>query len=162
MSSETRPTAAEANPTSAPVTDSTPAPAYEGNATAHEGERHHQGHDLPPHGHNISTQPGVRPNEDLALHYSHEHQHDHMHHASTSLAGRHDDILYARGTTEDQHITPQNHAHTVEHHRKGSAHVGVDSKDHSYSETDAEKGDVGVETAYVGTTETEDGRKHRF
>jgi concentrative nucleoside transporter, CNT family len=163
MSAENRPTPATADQTPEPMT-STPAPAYEGNATAHEGERHHQGHDLPAHGHNISSQTAgsVRPNEDLALHYSHEHQHDHMHHGRTSLAGRHDDILYARGTTEDQHIGHQDHSHTVEHHRK-SAQIGVDSKDHSYSETDAEKGDIGVEPAdRVGTNETEDGRKHRF
>jgi concentrative nucleoside transporter, CNT family len=169
MSAENKPTTAPAEPTTASVpantstTESTPAPAYDGDATAHEGERHHQGHDLPAHGHNPSVQTGVRPNDDLALHYSHEHQHDHLHHGRTSLAGRHDDILFARGATEDQHIGHQDHSHTVNHHRK-SAQVGVDSKDHSgtYSETDAEKGDLGVEPTRVGTNETEDGRRHCF
>ncbi|ETN46366.1 uncharacterized protein HMPREF1541_00550 [Cyphellophora europaea CBS 101466] len=143
--------------TPAPAT----APAYNGDATAHEGERHHKGHDLPAHGHNPSTQPDVDQNPDLTLHYSHEHQHDHMHHGRTSLAGRHDDILYARGTTEDQHIGHQDHSHTTHQHPKG-AHVGVDSKDHSYSETDAEKGEVGTDPTKVATNETDDGRNHRF
>jgi concentrative nucleoside transporter, CNT family len=144
-----------------------PAPAYDaatGTATAHEGERHHKGHDLPAHGHNPSSQTGVKPNEDLALHFSHEHQHDHMHHGRSSLAGRHDDILYARGTTADQHISTdllghQDHSHTVSHHQK---HAAVDTKDAAYDSTDAEKGELGTSPTKVSTNETEDGRRHRF
>lgn len=161
MSAENKPTT-DAPTEQVPANETRPAPAYtEHTATAHEGERHHQGHDLPAHGHNPSTQAGVNQNEDLALHFSHEHQHDHMHHGSTSLAGRHDDILFARGATEDQHISHQDHSHTIQHHQKG-AHVDVDSKDQAYSENDPEKGDVGVAPTKVGTNETEDGRKHRF
>lgn len=159
MSAENKPTDAPAD--QVPETETKAAPPYDGVATAHEGDRHHQGHDLPAHGHNPSVQPGVKENEDLTLHYSHEHQHDHMHHGRTSLAGRHDDILYARGTTEDQHIVHQDHSHTVQHHQKG-AHVGVDARDQASSEIDAEKGDVGVAATKTDTVETEDGRKHRF
>jgi concentrative nucleoside transporter, CNT family len=163
MSAENKSTDAPVAPatqsTAAPPYDGAGAPGTTGNATAHEGERHHQGHDLPAHGHNPSVQRDVNPNPDLALHFSHEHQHDHMHHGASALAGKHDDILYAHGTTVDQHIDTQDHSHTVHHHAK-HAHVGVDSKDQDLSEHDPEKGDL--TPTKVATNETEDGRRHRF
>ena len=163
MSAPEQKTAVDVGKEAPPAASETSAPAYPGDATAHEGERHHQGHNLPAHGHNPSTQLGVRPNEDMTLHYSHEHQHNHMHHGRSSLAGKHDDILYARGTTEDQHIGHQDYSHSASHHQK--LPIEVDTKDTVYSESDEkgvdpEKG--GVSPTKLATGETNDGRKHRF
>ena len=121
-----------------------------------DGDRHHTHHDIPAHGHNPSTQHHVEQNPDLALHYSHEHQHDHLHHGRVSLAGRHDDILYAKGTNFDKsNITDQDHSH--HHHIK----AGIETNDHEYSgSSDAEKG--GLTPTKVSTNDVEDGKKHRF
>ncbi|KAI1609526.1 CNT family concentrative nucleoside transporter [Exophiala viscosa] len=75
-------------------------------AAAHSVDDHRatdQTHnDVPAHGHNPSKQTGVDENPDLTLRYSHEHQHNHLHHNRASMAGRHDEVLYAEGTTYDK------------------------------------------------------------
>ena len=107
-------------------------------SVAIEGDRHHTHHDIPAHGHNLSTQKSVEENPDITLHYSHEHQHDHMHHGRTSLTARHDDILYAKGTTFDKsNVGDQDHSH--HHHTK-----------------------AGVSPTKISTNDVEDGQKHRF
>ena len=126
---------------------------------AAEGDWHKTHHDFQEHGHNPTLQRSVEENPDLTLHYSHEHQHNHMHHGRTSLSGRHDDILYAKGTTFDKpHIPDQDFSH---HHSKLPSHM-IDSKDQAYTETDdTEKG--GFSPTKVSTNDsTNDGRKHRF
>ena len=121
-----------------------------------EGDWHKTHHDFQEHGHNTSTQKDVSENPDLTLHYSHEHQHNHMHHGRTSLSGRHDDILYAKGTTFDKpHVPDQDFSH-----HKLPSH-SVDAKDQAYSESDPEKG--GMSPTKISTNESgADGRKHRF
>ena len=123
-------------------------------SVAQEGEWHKTHHDFQEHGHNPSRQKSVEENPDIALHYSHEHQHNHMHHNRTSLSGRHDDILYAKGV-DQPHIPKQDFSH-----HKHPSH-SVDTKDHDYSESDPEKG--GMSPTKVSTNENgDDGRKHRF
>lgn len=136
-------------------------PHHPTDAVAHEGERHGVHHDIPDHGHNPSLQKDVIENPDVTLHYSHEHQHNHMHHGRSSLADRHDDILFAKGTEIDNRhdfIVGQDHSH---HHH--AMKPSVDTKDHIYSESgasDPEKG--GLEAARIETNDTDDGQKHRF
>jgi concentrative nucleoside transporter, CNT family len=139
-----------------PTTEPTVAPEHRTDFAPEEGNKHITHHDIPEHGHNPSLQKDATPNPDLALHYSHEHQHDHMHHGRPSLAGRHDDILYAKGTEfEKSHVPEQDHSH--HHHTK----AGIETSDHEYSgSSDAEKG--GVQPTRIDTNETDDPKKHRF
>lgn len=120
------------------------------------GDRRHTHHDIPEHGHNPSKQTDVDENPDLTLHYSHEHQHNHLHHNRASLAGRHDDVLYADGTTFDKgnigDVGPQDYR---THHLRPSQ---IDEKD--FIQRDAEQGDT--DPSRVDTSSSEDdGRKHR-
>ena len=126
-------------------------------SVAQEGDWHKTHHDFQAHGHNPSMQKEVHENPDLTLHYSHEHQHNHLHHGRASLSGRHDDILYAKGTTFDKPDIPDQ---DYSHHLKHPSHA-IDTKDQAYGDTDAEKG--GMSPTKVSTNETgEDGRKHKF
>ena len=122
---------------------------------AQEGDWHKTHHDFQEHGHNPSAQKNVQENPDLSLRYSHEHQHNHLHHGRTSLSGRHDDVLYSKGTTFDKsNIPTQDFSH---HHKQ---HL-IDTKDQAYNQTDAEKGSLSL--AEVSTNETsDDARRHRF
>ena len=120
------------------------------------GERRRTHHDIPDHGHNQSLQTGVDENPDLTLHYSHEHQHKHLHHGRTSLSGRHDEVLYAEGTTFDKsnigNLGPQDYG---KHKLRSSQ---ADTKD--FVGTDPEKGDLDPSRVETSGSE-DDGRKHR-
>ncbi|EXJ83499.1 CNT family concentrative nucleoside transporter [Capronia coronata CBS 617.96] len=120
-------------------------------------DRRHTHHDIPDHGHNPSAQKGVDENPDLTLHYSHEHQHTHLHHGRPSLAGRHDDVLYAEGTTFDRSNLndpgPQDYS---QHHLRGER---ADQKD--FVTTDAEKGALGPAPVETNSSE-EEGKQHRL
>ena len=126
-------------------------PAYI-DVTDNDGER--IGHSaLPQHGHNASLQHNVQPNPDLALHYSREHQHEHLHHNRASEAGRHDDVVYSKGTTfEKSNIPDQDPQDHNLHHRHRS------EKDLDFIASDAEKATISPTT----TTEGEDQKKHKF
>ncbi|OAP56205.1 hypothetical protein AYL99_09384 [Fonsecaea erecta] len=125
-----------------------------------EGEDYHRSHrDFPAHGHNPSLQRDVDENPDLALHYSHEHQHRHVHHGRPSLTGRRDEVLYADGTTIDEHIGSKNPQDYVKHKLRGPSGP-VDEKDF-ISTGDAEKGDVDA-TRVLSNGSADDGRRHRF
>ncbi|KIY02232.1 uncharacterized protein Z520_02370 [Fonsecaea multimorphosa CBS 102226] len=128
-------------------------------APAEGGERRRTHHDIPAHGHNPSMQKDVDENPDLALHYSHEHQHKHLHHGRPSLADRHDEVLYADGTTIDQHIGSKNPQDYVKHQLRQPSGP-VNEKDF-ITMGDAEKGDVDPTRVLTNTSE-DDGRKHRF
>jgi hypothetical protein len=154
---EEKPAATEEKPT---TTEHTPEVSGDRKASVAEvGQWHKTHHDFQEHGHNPSRQEGVTENNDLALRYSHEHQHQHLHHGRTSISGRHDDILYAKGTTLDKHVPTQDFSHHPH---------SVDAKDQLYGgssdSTDAEKG--GLHATRVSTTGTNDGenagRKYRF
>jgi concentrative nucleoside transporter, CNT family len=129
-------------------------------APAEGGERRRTHHDIPAHGHNLSLQRSVDENPDLTLHYSHEHQHKHLHHGRPSLVDKHDEVLYAEGTTTDNHLAfvnnnPQDYVkHTL---RKPSEQVN--EKDFSNS-SDAEKG-VMDPTRVMTNGSEDDGKKHR-
>jgi CNT family concentrative nucleoside transporter len=130
-------------------------------APAEGGERRRTHHDLPEHGHNPSLQKGVDENPDLTLHYSHEHQHKHLHHGRPSLTGKRDEVLYAEGTTADNHMAfvnnnPQDY---LKHQlRKSSEHIH--EKDFSNSD-DAEKGTADPTRVMTNGSE-DDGQKHRI
>ncbi|KIW19043.1 hypothetical protein PV08_03333 [Exophiala spinifera] len=117
-------------------------------------------HDIPEHGHNPSKQTGVDENPDLTLHYSHEHQHKHLHHDQHALSGRHDEILYAEGTTFDPsnigEVGPQDYK---THHLRPQHHV--DEKD--FIAADAEKGVIG-KIGHPDSSDSDQGdsRSHRF
>jgi len=114
-------------------------------------------HDIPEHGHNVSKQTDVDENPDLTLHYSHEHQHNHLHHNRTSLAGRHDEVLYAEGTTFDKSNIGEGNPQDYKAHHLRQQNP-VDEKD--FVATDAEKGGVGPMTVDSNGSE-EEGRNHR-
>ncbi|EXJ87324.1 CNT family concentrative nucleoside transporter [Capronia epimyces CBS 606.96] len=110
--------------------------AHSVDAPAEVGDRRHTHHDIPDHGQNPSMQQGVEENPDLTLHYSHEHQHQHLHHGQPSLVGRHDEVLYAQGTTFDRSTIkdpgPQDY---IKHHLRPEH---ADERD--FVAVDAEKG----------------------
>lgn len=131
-------------------------PTHAIDAPGETGERRRTHHDIPDHGHNPSAQKDVDTNPDLTLHYSHEHQHKHLHHNRASLAGRHDEVLYAAGTTFDKSNIGdqgpqdyQTHQLRQVHNQKSPEFVG-----------DAEKGGVGP-TRLESNGSEDDGRKHR-
>ncbi|KAL2432762.1 Solute carrier family 28 member 3 [Exophiala dermatitidis] len=128
-------------------------------APAEEGLHRQTHHDLPDHGHNASPQRGVDPNPDLALHYSHEHQHKHLHHGRPSLSGRHDEVLYAEGTTvDDRHtLNKQDPPQDYIKHQLRPSHA--DEKD--FVTMDAEKGAVDPGRIETNVSE-EEGKRHRL
>ena len=134
--------------------------AHAADAPAEDGELRRIHHDFPTHGHILSMQRSVDENPDLALHYSHEHQHKHLHHGHPSLAGKRDEVLYADGTTADNHLGfvnngPQDY---VKHQlRKPSEQIH--EKDFSNS-SDAEKGTMDPTRVMTNDLE-DDGRPHR-
>ncbi|KIV81491.1 hypothetical protein PV11_03675 [Exophiala sideris] len=115
----------------------------------------HTHHDIPAHGHNPSKQSGVDENPDLTLHYSHEHQHNHMHHNRASLAGRHDEVLYAEGTTYDKsNIGDKGPQDYSTHHLKTGP---VDEKDFVAMEA----GKATMEGPLATNVSEDEGRTHR-
>lgn len=108
----------------------------------------------PAHGHNPSMQQGVDENPDLTLHYSHEHPHKHVHHGRTSIAGRNDEVLYATGTTFDQHVGSQGPQDYEKHQLRTEP---VNEKD--FIGMDTEKGVL--DSSQVDTSGSEDEKKHR-
>lgn len=127
-------------------------------APAEGGERRRTHHDLPEHGHNLSMQRSVDENPDLALHYSHEHQHKHLHHGQPALVGKHDEVLYADGTTTDQHYVKQNPQDYTKHQLRPPIEQ-VNEMDF-INNGDAEKGEVDA-TQLTTTSSEDDGKKHR-
>lgn len=119
------------------------------------GERRRTHHDIPDHGHNLSTQKSVDVNPDLALHYSHEHQHKHLHHGRTSLAGRPDEVLFTDHTTVDKSTVPDV---GTQDYVKHQLHDPLE-KTPEYG--DAEKGTVDPSRVDSSNSE-DDGHKHRF
>ncbi|OAL39828.1 hypothetical protein AYO20_00740 [Fonsecaea nubica] len=128
-------------------------------APAEIGDRRRTHHDIPAHGHNPSLQKDVDENPDLALHYSHEHQHKHLHHGRPSLSGRHDEVLYADGTTIDQHVAGKNPQDYVKHQLRHPSEA-VNEKDFITMD-DAEKGDVNPARVSTNGSE-EEGKQHRL
>ena len=135
--------------------------AHHTSAPAEGGERRRTHHDIPDHGHNLSMQQSVDENPDLALHYSHEHQHKHLHHGRPSLAGKHDEVLYAEGTDIDNHLGFVNNGpQDYEKHQLRKPSEQIHEKDFSNS-SDAEKGIVDPTRIMTNSSE-DDGKKHRF
>ena len=58
------------------------------------------------HQHNTSLQHNVVPNNDPALDVAHEHRHDHLHHDADAERGRHDEVVYSKGTTDEKSTIP--------------------------------------------------------
>ena len=97
---------------------------------------------LPPHGHNASSQHDVQPNADLALHFYREHEHRHLHHAHRASVelDKHHDLEYSTGTTFERSNIPtaspeDGHQHL--HPQRYPAH----EKDADGATADVEKGD---------------------
>jgi CNT family concentrative nucleoside transporter len=135
--------------------------AHHTDAPAEGGERRRTHHDIPDHGHNLSMQKSVDENPDLTLHYSHEHQHKHLHHGRPSLTGKHDEVLYAEGTTIDNHMAfvndnPQDYSK----HQLRKPSEQIHEKDFSNSD-DAEKG-ITDPTRIATNSSEDDGKKHRI
>jgi concentrative nucleoside transporter, CNT family len=136
------------------------APVHATTAPAEGGERRGTHHDLPEHGHNMSMQRSVDENPDLTLHYSHEHQHKHIHHGRPSLTGKRDEVLYAEGTTADNHMAfVDNNPQDYVKHQLRKPSEQIHEKDFSNS-SDAEKGVVDPARVDSHGSE-EDGQKHR-
>lgn len=134
------------------ITDDKPSHPVDGHGEI--GERRMKHHDLPDHGHNISTQKSVDENPDLALHYSHEHQHMHLHHGRAALAGRADEVVFSDHTTVDKSNIPDvSDQNYVKHHMQHA--------DHTPGYPDAEKGTVDPSRVDSSNSE-DDGHKHRF
>lgn len=72
------------------------------------------------HEHNASPQHHVVINNDPALDTAREHHHTHLHHSAHAEEGRHDDLMYSKGTTDERSIIPhQDHQdHNIERRKK--------------------------------------------
>ena len=143
-----------------PVNEDVVAP-HSTDAPAEGGERRRTHHDIPAHGHNPSLQQGVDENPDLTLHYSHEHQHKHVHHGRPSLVDKHDDVLYAEGTTTDNHLAfVNNNPQDYVKHELRRPSEQIHEKDFSNS-SDAEKGVLEDPSRVLTNGSDDDGKKHR-
>ena len=86
--------------------------------------------------HTASTQRRLGPNNDPALDPAHEHHHTHLHHSERAMAGREDNMMYSKGTTDEPstipHQDPLDNALNRRHHPPDQK-AGI-------TVTDAEKG----------------------
>ena len=70
--------------------------------------------------HTASTKYRLEPNNDPALDPAHEHHHTHLHHSERAVAGREDDMMYSKETTDEPSTIPHqdalDHALNRRHH----------------------------------------------
>lgn len=113
------------------------------------------------HAHNPSAQQHVAPNNDPALDVAHEHRHGHLHHDANAERGHPEEVVYTRGTTNEQPSKLMDNSlgdHTL--HQRGP--LKQDGKG-IYDIEDAEKGDVSSDPEqYKGHIQDDDPKNHRF
>ena len=113
---------------------------------------------LPPHGHNASTQDHVKPNPDLALHYSREHEHRHLHHGHLAAAhlDQHHDLEFSKGTTFERSNVPDASPEDAHMHHR------IQPQTEKTIETDNIDAEKGNGLAQFSTNDEEYPKKHRF
>ncbi|OCK85845.1 sodium/nucleoside cotransporter 1 /nucleoside cotransporter 1 [Lepidopterella palustris CBS 459.81] len=113
------------------------------------------------HRHNASPMPGVVPNNDPALDVAHEHHHAHLHHDAFAEKGRHDDIVYSKGTTDEPSVIPNaDPLDNALHRRHHPERKGKDiEKDGGLDVEDVEKGSM---SPVHGSGHDEDPQSHIF